>query len=64
MSTDRTGAVQRERMAERGYEPELLPALCDFDTYDVALAVAAEAPHTQFARELTVVAAELDRIPA
>jgi rSAM/selenodomain-associated transferase 1 len=60
MSTARTGAVQRARMAEHELEPGILPALRDVDTYEAALAVAAEAPHTHFATAL----AELDGIAA
>ena len=60
MSTARTGAAQRARMAELGLEPGILPALRDVDTYDAALEVAAEAPHTHFARG----GAELDGIAA
>ena len=60
MSTARTGAAQRARMAERGLEPGILPALRDVDTYDAALEVAAEAPYTHFATAL----AELDGIAA
>jgi rSAM/selenodomain-associated transferase 1 len=62
MSTERTGAVQRERMAELGLEPTLLPPLRDVDTYDVALEVAGQAPDTHFARELSAVAAEIDQV--
>jgi uncharacterized protein len=64
MSSDRTGAVQRERMAERGHEPALLPPLSDFDTYDVALALAAETPDTHFARELSAIAAQIEQVAA
>ena len=52
MSTARTGAAQRARMAERDLEPGILPPLRDVDTFDVALKVAAEAPHTHFAAAL------------
>jgi uncharacterized protein len=57
MSTFHTGRVQRERMAERDLEPGILPPLRDVDTFDVALQVAAEAPHTHFAAALAEVAA-------
>jgi len=57
MSTAHTGAAQRARMAERDLEPGILPPLRDVDTFDVALEVAAEAPHTHFAAALAEVAA-------
>jgi glycosyltransferase A (GT-A) superfamily protein (DUF2064 family) len=57
MSTARTGAVQRARMAERDLEPGILPPLRDVDTFEAALKVAAEAPHTHFAAALAQVAA-------
>jgi rSAM/selenodomain-associated transferase 1 len=60
MSTARTGRMQRARMVERDLDPGILPALRDVDTYEVALEVAAEAPHTHFACAL----AELDGIAA
>jgi glycosyltransferase A (GT-A) superfamily protein (DUF2064 family) len=56
MSTPRTGAAQRARMAECDLEPGILPPLRDVDTFDVALEVAAEAPHTHFAAALAEVA--------
>ncbi len=59
MSTFRTGAAQRERMAERDLEPGILPPLRDVDTYDAALEVAAEAPHTHFAAALAGLAEDL-----
>ena len=57
MSTERTGRMQRARMAERDLEPGILPPLRDVDTYEVALQVAAEAPRTHFAAELNGIAA-------
>ena len=52
MSTARTGAVQRARMAELGLSPAILPPLRDVDTFEDALEVAAEAPDTRFATPL------------
>jgi rSAM/selenodomain-associated transferase 1 len=56
MSTSHTGAAQRSRMAECDLEPGILPPLRDVDTFDVALEVAAEAPHTHFASALAEIA--------
>ena len=56
MSSSRTGAVQRARLAILGLRPAILPPLRDVDTIEDALAVAAEAPDTRFATELAVVA--------
>jgi glycosyltransferase A (GT-A) superfamily protein (DUF2064 family) len=50
MSSARTGAAQRTRLAELGCPPMLLPALRDVDTWDDATAVARDVPHTAFAR--------------
>ena len=44
MSSPRTGAVQRARLAILGLHPAILPPLRDVDTFEDALAVAAEAP--------------------
>jgi rSAM/selenodomain-associated transferase 1 len=52
MSEPTTGAAQRARLAERGYEVELLPRLRDVDTIADARAVAAAAPATRFAGAL------------
>jgi rSAM/selenodomain-associated transferase 1 len=62
MSTNWTGAAQRARMVERDLDPAILPPLRDVDTYDVALEVAAEAPHTRFAAALAEITA--DRLAA
>ncbi|MGW0825088.1 TIGR04282 family arsenosugar biosynthesis glycosyltransferase [Streptomyces sp. NPDC002845] len=53
MSTPTTGAAQRARLMEAGLRVRDLPRLRDVDTaYDADL-VAADAPHTRFAAELT-----------
>ncbi len=57
MSSARTGAVQRARMTMLGLSPGILPPLRDVDTFDDALAVAAEAPDTRFAGLLEAVPA-------
>jgi rSAM/selenodomain-associated transferase 1 len=49
MSTARTGAVQRAQMSLLGLHPRVLPPLLDVDTFQDALAVAADAPETCFA---------------
>ncbi|CAG7653359.1 TIGR04282 family arsenosugar biosynthesis glycosyltransferase [Actinacidiphila bryophytorum] len=50
MCTDRTGAVQRARLAEAGLRVRDLPVLRDVDTPADAAEVAGLAPHTRFAR--------------
>jgi uncharacterized protein len=62
MSSSRTGAVQRAQMALLGLHPRVLPPLLDVDTYDDALAVAAGARGTRFARH--VAALRLERVAA
>jgi rSAM/selenodomain-associated transferase 1 len=57
MSTARTGAVQRAQMAALGLRPHILPPLLDVDTFQDALAVAAEAPKTRFAAEVAALMA-------
>jgi uncharacterized protein len=52
MSEPITGAAQRARLAERGYEVVPLPPQRDVDTIADARAVAAAAPATRFARAL------------
>ncbi|WP_328478834.1 DUF2064 domain-containing protein [Streptomyces sp. NBC_00377] len=52
MSTPRTGAVQRERLAVAGLRVRELPRLRDVDTVGDAEAVAAAAPGSRFAAEL------------
>lgn len=56
MSTPRTGRLQHRRLVERGDRVELLAVRRDVDDFEDALAVAAEAPGSRFARRL----AELD----
>jgi rSAM/selenodomain-associated transferase 1 len=63
MSTAHTGAAQRERLTALGLDPVLLPALRDVDTFEVALAVAAEAPHTHFAATLAGIVEAIDGLP-
>jgi glycosyltransferase A (GT-A) superfamily protein (DUF2064 family)/SAM-dependent methyltransferase len=50
MSTGATGAAQLERLRSLGLRVHLLPVLQDVDTPADAIAVAALAPHTRFAR--------------
>lgn len=64
MSSDRTGAVQRARLAQLGLNPAILPPLRDVDTFDDALAVAAAAPETRFAAEVAAIAAQLSEVVA
>jgi uncharacterized protein len=52
MSSPFTGAWQRARLRAAGLDPLELPVLRDVDTIADALAVAAEAPRTRFARRL------------
>jgi len=59
MSTDRTGAVQRTRLAEAGLRVAHLPMLRDVDEPDDAVAVAALAPATRFAACLRSLESEL-----
>jgi hypothetical protein len=49
MSTDRTGAIQLQRMLEVGMAVQVLAELADIDTPDVAAEVAAAHPATGFA---------------
>ena len=50
MSTTRTGAVQQERLVERGLAPKLLPPLRDIDTAEDLYAVTAQlAPGSRLA---------------
>lgn len=49
MSTDRTGAVQRQRLLDAGLSVRDLPMLRDVDTADDAAAVAAAVPDGRFA---------------
>jgi hypothetical protein len=50
MSTATTGAAQLERLVSAGLRVGHLPILRDIDTAECAGYVAAEAPHTEFAR--------------
>jgi glycosyltransferase A (GT-A) superfamily protein (DUF2064 family) len=50
MSTPHTGAAQRARLHAAGLRVRDLPTLRDVDTAQDAALVAAEAPHTRFAR--------------
>jgi glycosyltransferase A (GT-A) superfamily protein (DUF2064 family) len=52
MSTERTGAVQRDRLLRAGLRLRALPPLRDVDTAADAHAVAATAPRSRFAAEL------------
>lgn len=61
MGTERTGAIQAERLRELGLHTAALPMLRDVDRFDDAVAVAAEAPTTCFARALAAIVAEPPR---
>lgn len=61
MSTGHTGIAQRRRLEHLGLAVELLPPLRDVDHFDDALAVAAAAPGTVFARAVAAVHARLPR---
>ncbi|WP_225846047.1 DUF2064 domain-containing protein [Streptomyces sp. HPF1205] len=61
MSTSRTGAVQRRRLTAAGLRVRDLPVLRDVDTPSDAARVAAEAPHTRFARLVVQSAARPER---
>lgn len=52
MSTAHTFSDQRTRLARLGVRTRLLPVLRDVDTFDDALAVAAEIPASRFAAAL------------
>jgi rSAM/selenodomain-associated transferase 1 len=58
MSVERTGAVQRARLAELGLSVAPLPPLCDVDDIDDARVVAAEAPSGRFAAALRATGVE------
>lgn len=58
MSCSRTGAVQQQRLEELGLRNATLPRLRDVDFFADAVAVAAEAPSTHFARLLEKLARE------
>lgn len=50
MSTEDTGAAQRERLQAHGHDPVMLPPLRDVDHFSDALAVADLAPGSHFAQ--------------
>ncbi len=52
MSSDRTAALQLDRLADLGLRVQLLDGLVDVDTIDDAHRVAAQAHGTEFAEEL------------
>nr|WP_238345669.1 DUF2064 domain-containing protein [Actinopolymorpha cephalotaxi] len=52
MSVSHTGAVLRQRLLASGLRVADLPPLRDVDTWDDAVAVAAQAPHTRFAHTM------------
>ncbi len=58
MSSRRTGAVQRARLAALGLETATLRPLLDVDTFADALRVARDAPGTEFAAALSELALE------
>lgn len=60
MSTERTGAAQRDRLAALGLDPAPLPALRDIDDIADARAVAASCPDSAFADALAGL--DLDRV--
>jgi len=55
MSTAHTGAIQRRRLSELMLRTGALPLLRDVDRYPDAVAVAAVAPTTRFARALEAI---------
>lgn len=59
MSTAATGAAQLARLREQGRRVEIAPILRDVDRWEDAVAVAASAPATRFARAVAAVAPEL-----
>jgi rSAM/selenodomain-associated transferase 1 len=59
MSSHRTGAVQRARLAALGLRTAHLPALLDVDYIAAAHAVAAAAPASRFAAALAAIAPSL-----
>ena len=56
MSAETTGADQLERLHGLGLTVEMLPELRDFDSFDDALAVAAEAPGSHLAAAIDPIA--------
>ncbi|MEU5516779.1 DUF2064 domain-containing protein [Streptomyces griseoaurantiacus] len=61
MSTDRTGAVQHERLLRAGLRVRMLPPLRDVDTAADARAVAEAAPGSRFAAAYNRLATGLER---
>ena len=59
MSTAATGAAQLARLRGQGRRVELAPVLRDVDRWDDAVAVAASAPTTRFARAVAALTPEL-----
>lgn len=59
MSSRRTGAIQRARLATLGLATATLRPLLDVDTFADALMVACEAPGTAFAAALAELELEL-----
>lgn len=59
MSTAITGAAQLARLRSQGRRVELAPVLRDVDGWDDAVAVAASAPATRFARAVAALTSEL-----
>ncbi len=59
MSTDRTGAIQLDRLINAGLNVGVLPRLDDVDTFDDARTVAALAPATAFAAAVEVLSADV-----
>jgi rSAM/selenodomain-associated transferase 1 len=55
MHTPRTGAAQLDRLGAHHLRVSMLPSLRDVDTFDDALAVAAQVPNSRFAREVASV---------
>ncbi|HTD50644.1 MAG TPA: DUF2064 domain-containing protein, partial [Acidimicrobiia bacterium] len=63
MSADTTHTQQRARLTELGLRTRALAPLRDVDTFDDAVAVAATAPWTRFARALADLEPRLPRVP-
>lgn len=59
MSEANTGAVQLERLIDRGHQVELVASLTDVDSWDEAQAVARSAPNGRFAETVERVTARL-----
>lgn len=65
MSTPRTGAEQRQRLADRGLSCAPLPTLRDVDRFADAVAVAGMIPGSRFARTLARIGSRLEAaVPA